>query len=518
MHPQLTPQFPKIGLLGLIPLLIVLGLSYWWFVVRVEVPAGNFLVLMRKVGKSLPPEADGQVVLYPELLASLGEPPDSTRYRGIIYEVKQEGRHFYDPFFWERRIFPAIVTAPDEIGIMIRKFGRALPDGKIVATEPGERGPLAEVIPPGVRKNINPYAYTVERFKRVRIPEGSVGVQTLYSGDPPKNPNRYVVDEGQRGVQPTVLPPGLYNANPFVKRIDVIDVRSHTIDFREGEAIHFPSKDSFDILIEGTVEYALRQDKAPYVMASIGDHSNIRSELILPFMRSLARIEGSKLEAREFISGESRKAFQDRVFDGLREQCFAQGIEIRATLIRRIEPPAAIAQPISDRQVADQRIEQYHTEITLAGSQAQLVEQEEMQRQNKELGEAQREVVTLTVDAEQSKAVALTEANKRLEVAKLNLEAARENAQAIVARGEADANVIRLGYEAEAKPLGEAVNAFGGGDTYAQYFFYQRLGPAVKSILASTDGPLADIFRALSQPRDPQPSSARSLGDQAQKN
>jgi regulator of protease activity HflC (stomatin/prohibitin superfamily) len=508
------PQLPKIpgrvALLLLIPLLVVLGVCYWWFVQRVEVGPGEVLVLVRKVGQALPAEAEGQVVLYPALLEELGEPADSVKYKGVLYDVKPEGRFFYDPFFYERDVRKATFIEQDEIGILIRKYGQPLPPGKIVATELHERGPLAEILRPG-RHNINPFAHDVKRVKPVRIQQGSVGVQTLFSGQDPANPNRYVVEKGERGVQPDVLPPGLYYNNPYVRRIDIIDVRSHTLDLRDDDAILFPSKDSFQIVIEGTVEYAVRQDMAPYVMAAIGDHQDVKKKLIIPYMKSFARIEGSKLEAREFISGETRKAFQDRVFEGLREQCSAQGIEIRATLIRRIEPPAEIANPISDRQVAEQQINQYQNEIKLAESQARLVEQEEMQKQNQEIGEADREVVTMTMQAEEHKAVALTEANKRLEVAKLELEAAQETAAALVSRGEAAAEVILLDYEAEAKPLSDAISAFGGGNTYAQYFFYQKLGPALKSVLASTEGPFADIFRSLSKAADagdanPEPS------------
>ena len=94
--------------------------------------------------------------------------------------------------------------------------------------------------------------------------------------------------------------------------------------------------------------------------------------------------------------------------------------------------------------------------------------------------------------------MALTQANKRLEVAKLELEAATETAAAMLARGQAEAEVVRLEYEAEARPLRDAIRAFGGGEGYAQYFFYQKLGPAIKSVLASTEGPFADIFRSLS--------------------
>jgi len=494
------PKIPgRVALFGLILLLPILAVCYWWFVQRVEVGPEEVLVLVRKVGRDLPAEAETQVVLYPELLRTLGEPPGSTRYKGILYEPKPPTRYFYDPFFWERRTVKAPTIQEGEIGIKIRKYGKPLPAGKTVATEPDERGALAEVLTPGRHYGINPLAYEVKSVKPVFIPEGHIGVQTLYAGEPSENPNRYVVEKGKRGVQPDVLPPGMYYNNPYVKRIRLIDVRSHTIDLRDEEAIRFPSNDSFEILIEGTVEYAIRQDMAPYVMTAIGDHDDIKDKIILPNAKSLSRIEGSKLVAREFISGEARAAFQDKVFEGLREQCYTQGIEIRAVLFRRIEPPGAIADPISDRQVAEQQVRQYENEINLADSQAKLVEQEEMQKQNQAIGQANREVVTVTKEAEQRKAVALTEANKRLEVAKLDLEAAKETAAALTARGEAKAEVILLDYKAQAKPLRDAISAFGGGDTYAQYFFYQKLAPALKSVLASTEGPFADIFRALSQ-------------------
>ncbi len=503
------PQIPKLLLLLLVPVaLVLLGVCYWWFVQRVEVGPGEVLVLVRRVGAALPAHATAgkelsaavreQVVLSPALLRELGEPENSNRYQGIKYEVQSEGRHFYDPFLWQRRIARAIVINQNEVGIQIRKYGKPLPPGKVVATTDDERGPLAEVLMPA-RYNINPFAYEVKRVPPIEIPPGFVGVQTLIHGTEPSNPNAWVVEEGERGVQPGVLTPALYYNNPYVRKIDLIDVRSHTLDLRGNDAIRFPSKDSFEITLEATVEYAIRQDMAPYVMVAIGDHTDIEAKLILPYARSLARIEGSKLLAREFISGEAREAFQEEVFQGLHAQCGAQGIAIRATPIRRIEPPAAIASPISDRQLADQQIKRYQNEMKVAESQARLVEQEELVTQNQAIGGANREVVAIIKQAEQTQAVALTEANKRHEVAKLQLQAAEEEAAAILSRGKAEADVILLGFKAEAEPLRDAIAAFGNGESYAQFLFYQKLGPSLKSILASTEGPFADIFRSLSE-------------------
>ena len=502
------PNIPKFALLLLLALILAgLGVGYWWFVQRIEVPAEHVLILMRRTGSTLPsvdPNGDllpehlrDQVVLYPEMLEELKEITGYERtYKGIVYEPLPEGRYFYDPFLWERMIVPAVVIGQDECGILIRKYGSALPPGKSVATEPYERGPIAKVLEPG-RHNINPLAFDIKRVPRVEIEAGHVGVTTLLYGEKPENPNAWVVVEGEQGVQPDVRPAGRYYLNPYVERVDKIDVRSRTLDLNKDDAIRFPSKDSFEIVLDVTVEYAIRQDRAPYVMVAIGDHKDIESKLILPYARSLARIEGSKLLAREFIT-DTRKGYEESVFHGLREECGKQGIEIRSTLIREIQPPDEIANPISDRQIAGQQIKQYESEIAVAESQAKLVEQEELQNQNRKIGEAQREVVTLIKKAEQTKEVALTEAKKRFEVAKLKLEAAREEAAAIFSRGKAEAEVVLLNAKAEAEPLAEAVRAFGGGEMYAQYFFYQQLSPALKSVLADTNGPFADIFRTLS--------------------
>lgn len=511
-----------VSLVALVPILLALGFAYRWFVQRVEVEQNQILILVRKVGKTLSaPGADeasplmDQVVLYPQLLQAAGAAPDSTEYKGILYEPKLEGRHFYDPFLWRRIIVPATTIEQNEVGIKIRRYGRPLADGKIVATEPDERGPIAEVLRPG-RYNLNPFAYDVKRVPAVFIPNGHVGVQTLYSGADPSEPNRYVVKvAGERGVQPDVLPPGMYYNNPYVRRIDVIDIRSHTLDLHDADAIRFPSNDSFEIVVDCTVEYAIRQDQAPYVMVAFGDHDDIKDKLILPFAKSLARIEGSKVVARELIAGSAREVFQNAVFKGLREQCYSQGIEIRATPIRRIVPPPEIAEPISARQLASQRIQQFQSEIKVAEAEAALVEQQEMQAQNQAIGQANREVVAAVTQAQQQKSVALTAANQRLEVARLALETARANATALLARGQAAAEVARLGFEARARPLRDAVAAFGSGEAYAQYYFFQKLAPAVKSVLASTDGPFADIFRSLAGSVPRVPPAPRSSGDAA---
>ena len=52
---------------------------------------------------------DGKVAR--EVRAMRDGQPDINRYKGVVYEPKAEGRYFFDPFFWQRKIVPATIIA-----------------------------------------------------------------------------------------------------------------------------------------------------------------------------------------------------------------------------------------------------------------------------------------------------------------------------------------------------------------------------------------------------------------------
>jgi hypothetical protein len=489
-----TRRISRLALLfGLAFMLFFAVGAVYWFIIRVEVDAGQILVLVNKTGRELPAELMHEfgVVLYPELVHAIAAKTNRSdeyvrhHYKGIRYEVLPEGRYFPNPYSFATMKLLATTIQQNEMGVLIRRFGKPLPFPKTVATEPDERGTVADILRPG-RHNVNLFAYDVQRFPAIQIPEGHVGVVTLLSGKEPTHKNTFTVEPGEKGVQRETLPPGLEYYNPYLKRIEIVDVRSHKYDMLSHDAIHFPSNDSFTITIEGTIEWAIRPDRVAEVTVSYGDAQDILDKIILPNTRSIARIQGSKLDAREFISGKTRTAFQDKLLSELRSECWQQGVEIRAALVRDIQPPT--------------------NEMKEAQSEAMLVEQRELQEQNKAIGDARRKVVTVVKESEQKKGVVITNAQQKLEVAKLQLEAAAKQAQAVVSRGQAEADVVLFHYQARAEPLATAVQAFGSGKTYAQQYFLQRVAPSITSIMTNTEGPFAEIFRQL-QTFDAKPAS-----------
>jgi len=134
--------------------------------------------------------------------------------------------------------------------------------------------------------------------------------------------------------------------------------------------------------------------------------------------------------------------------------------------------------------VAVQDANKYGQQIEQAKSEAELVKQETLAVQNKEKVEADTRRIRAVIVAEQGREVRLTQANRDLEVAKLENAAAKAQAEAKLLRAGAEGNVIRMRNEAEAGVIENQVKAFGTGLNLARYVFYGRIGPKIRSILS----------------------------------
>ena len=123
-------------------------------------------------------------------------------------------------FFW--RIEPA----PGEIAVLIRKTGKDLPSGQILALEKGQKGIQLDVLAEG-RWFKNPYSWDWEIRKITDIPAGKLGVLTrLYGKELPGG--QILAPEGYKGIVPKVLGPGKHRINPYaygVQQFDAITIR-----------------------------------------------------------------------------------------------------------------------------------------------------------------------------------------------------------------------------------------------------------------------------------------------------
>ena len=413
--------------------------------------------------------------------------------KGIQLEVFAEGRWFKNPYTWDWEIQKITDIPAGKLGVLTRLYGNDLPGGQILAPE-GCKGIVAKVLGPG-KHRVNPYAYGVQLFDAITIRPGFGGVTTSLVGQdvladalPEEDRNTFLVKDGMKGVLPGILDAGTYYLNPYMVVVTEVNLQSQRFELSGDDAISFLTLDGFTVNVEGTIEYALMRDRAALLTHQVGDMDDILKKIVLPKARGFSRIEGSKNPAKNYIAGTTRQKFQDNLESHLIAQCKNWGVEIKSVLIRNITPPDAIASIIREREVAVQDAVKYGQQIEQAKSEAELVKQEMLAVQNKEKVEADTARIRAVIAAEQGREVILTQANRDLEVAKLGNAAAKAQAEAKLLRAAAEGNVIRMRNEAEAGVIENQVKAFGTGLNLARYAFYGRIGPKIRSILSGDQG------------------------------
>ncbi len=423
--------------------------------------------------------------------------------KGIRLEVLAEGRYFRNPYVWGWEIHPITDIPAGKVGVLTRLHGAGLPPDKIIAGE-GTKGILAEVLRPG-KYRLNPYAYQVGQFDAITIRAGCVGVvnsqiglDPLRTDLPPDKRNQFLVDKDMKGVLPEVLDPGTYYLNPYLFTVVEVNLQSQRFELSGEDAIAFLTMDGFTVNVEGTIEFALARDRAALLTHRVGDMEDIVLKVIMPRARGFSRLEGSKKPAINYIGGETRRQFQDNLEAHLRQTCEEWGVAVKSVLIRNIIVPEAIASIIRDREVAVQNARKFEQQIAQARSKAELTRQETLAVQNREKVAAETVRIRAVIEAQQEQEVRTVAAQQDLEVARLESEAAVFQAEARLLQAGAERDVVRLDNQAQADVFGAQARAFGSGLQYARYVFYQRLAPRLRAVIAG-DQPdgLGGLFRPL---------------------
>ncbi len=471
-----------LGPIVIVTLILFIPIFIWFFC-RIEPREGQIAVLTHKIGRDLP---TGQIMaLKPE-------------EKGIQLDVLAEGRHWRNPYAWDWE-FAKITDIPaGKLGVVTRLYGADIPPHQIIADK-DTKGILADVLGPG-KYRMNPYAFQVDQYDAITIRPGFCGVVTALVGEDVlgAGTNRvagFLVQPGMKGVLPEVLEPGTYYLNPFVYNVVELNLQSQRFEMSGSDAINFLTMDGFTVVVEGTIEFAVQREKAALLTHRVGDMEDIVRKVIMPRTRGFSRIEGSKHPATTFIVGETRQQFQKDLEAHLRSTCNEWGVDIRSVLIRNIIPPDEIASIIRDREVAVQESKKYEQETEQAKSKAELVKQETLALQNKERVDAETAQIRAVIAANQEQAVRVVSANKDLEVAKLERDAAAAQSQAILLKAQADADVVRMSNTAEAAVIANQVQAFSNGLNYARNTFYRKVGPRIQSVVSSDrDDGLGALF------------------------
>jgi hypothetical protein len=503
---------PLIVLVGLIAFFyIVVYEGIWvWVVENTEVPPDKMLILVAKTGKEMPA---GRIIAGP------GE-------KGVLLEPLGTGRHFVNPFFYERQLKNQVVVGPGQIGIVVNKFGKELPSGEFLADE-SQRGIQRDVLLPGTYK-LNPYAYEIRTVQMKEIEPGHVGIIAARSG---KNAASQLAEPGERGVQKTVLQPGLYALNPEAYSVESIEIGFNQITMAHAgklpetqttgqnqnknsgllqqqvanerangknqtgkpvlSAVKFPSSDGFEITLDVTLLWQLLPSDAPEVFARYGNIGKIEQNILIPQINSTARIKGSTFGAVDFIVGDKREEFQRAFQETIEKTLKEKKLQVDLALVQDTLVPDNISGPIQDSRIAAEwnitNVEKTKTEAKKAA----LDETIGKIRQIEQVVEFETQRLEGNMGAEREKEVTQIAAEARLKVAELGSQTAAIRADVKRKLASAEAKVVELKGKADGDGFALQVQAAGSPSDFNALQFAKQLPEQLKlSLIYAGDGTL----------------------------
>lgn len=498
-------------------------IGLYWFFFRVYVPQDMCMVLKHNFGEALP--------------AGVLVAPDAS-YRGIIEEPLGPGRYFFNPIAWETKVIPLTKISPGDpttwewvhslsaaqreliragkfkfkgefpmVGVVVRKFGKAPPDGgEFVSRDSEYRGTLLEVLTPGTYK-INTNLYDIREEPATVIPAGFVGVVTnqidvngLEEDDGQSDAlkgqlaGRVLSGAGLRGTVEDVLQPGVYFINPLVQKVILMEIGFNEysqvkVSDLENNRISFPSDTGYDIRIGVTIVWGIDPKHAAQIINEFGNIDRVLSTVIGSQLPSICRNIGSTYDARDFIHGEKREMFQRDLTEELQKVCRAKNVEVLLALVREIEVHAPASTGTGEEVTEDLKrtIQQSYIAIEkrltkqkqrdAAVVRAELEEARKKVDIARETIQADTRVMVANVLAEAEKEAAQIDAQADLEVATIEEQIATLDAKRIEILGQANADVEKFKKQAEAEGYKLLVDAFGGGRAFNLYTFADKFEP-----------------------------------------
>ncbi len=501
----------------------------WRIVPVITVPAGSVGVVTSKTGKEL---AAGEILA----------PDDDSK--GVWRRVLGPGTYRLNPEGYDVEVVNAINIPIGYAGVVTSLAGKPAPVGKFAG--PGEKGVFEKILQPGLYY-VNPRAYQVDVVEigmnqvsivgksgtvvltkaqstsanglaelqqntlltqnakradymsrnadlgilnaeeaQLNLSQAPLGSAARAKGAPKKTasvqqqggrPSYGRQQQGYRAPTPAATKPPVQT--------------SDSVAFGMNQFVQFPSSDGFAIMLDMTVEFELMPENISRIYMLYGDLPAVVSKIILPQILSVSRMKGSGYKAREFIDGEGRQKFQKEMTDELVKILGEKSILVRNAIVRHVEVPSDILQPIQETSIAKEQDLTNKTQQETAKKQAKLNTELAMVDQRKRETEQETEKITATIAAEMRKDVAGIAADAQLKVAEINLNAAKIQAEISRTRGEAEAKAKFLVENEKALGAKRRADVFKDAGTLADLQFVDSLSPNLSiRVLHSGEGTL----------------------------
>jgi uncharacterized membrane protein YqiK len=368
--------------------------------------------------------------------------------RGPQKDILLPGTYYINPLVFKVILEMAKEVQPGEVAVIVSNIGK----------DPGEevrRSMAAKVRERMEREEQAHVVQAAARLDKLADEQRDVNEiqEDLLSTDPADRRldegahEAYVVPEGYRGIQETVVGPGRYYINTLAITPIVIPTTNQTVEWTTGDAsdtfnpFEVISKDGFTMQLEVRVVFRVKPEDAPFMVAKIGSIDKLIQNVMHPLIDSIFRNQASESSAMAYL--QNRHEEQERAEARVRAHLLKYHVDVVNVLICHIHLPAELMKTQTEKILAEQRQNMFDAQREAEEKRIQL-ERITAQANN------QKDLMAATVGVEI--------AGKRAEQRKAEAEG---EAHYILSTGRAEAEKVRLMGEAQGVAYREQVNALG---------------------------------------------------------
>lgn len=468
-------------------------LFFDWEILPVTIVApGKVAIVTSKIGSTLP---EG------EFIAERGQ-------KGIWHGVLGPGKYRMNPYGYTIEIVDAISIPIGYAGVITSLSGAQAENGEFAGEK--QKGVRRDVLQPGLYY-VNPKEYKVDVLE---IGINQVSLLGHGGGKVVTKARQLGSNEALNMLQSAVL------EKQEAKRQDYLSKRSSSAQeqkFKTGtaadfaakpaaaqapappaegalnltELVSFPSRDGFQISLDMTVEFELSPEAIAGIFRRYGDLPAVVDKIIMPQITSISRNKGSEYRAKDFIVGEGREQFQEDLTVLLEQTLGAKGIKVYNALIRHVEVPDEIREPIQQASIAVEQDLTNKERQNTARKEAELNTELSLIQQRGEQVQQETEKIKAEIAADLGKQVAEIQAGTLKKEAEIKKITAAIAADKIRVLGEAEAAALQQVDGEKAVGLKLKTAVFGDPVAYARWRFADTLNPAMKvNIVHAGDGTL----------------------------
>lgn len=367
--------------------------------------------------------------------------------RGPQKDILLPGTYYINPLLFKVIPETAKEIRPGEVAVVVSNVGKD-PSEEVrremadKVRQRMEREELEQAEESAARLDMIDDDRTVEQIK-AELMNGDPADRRLDEGAH----EAYVVPEGYRGIQETVVGPGRYYVNTLAISPIVIPTTNQTVEWTAGEVANtfnpfeVISKDGFTMQLEVRVVFRVKPEDAPFMVAKIGGIERLIQNVMHPLIDSIFRNQASESSAMAYL--QNRHEEQERAEARVRAHLLKYHVDVVNVLICHIHLPEELMKTQTEKILAEQRQNMYNAQREAEEKRIQL-------EKTKSQADNQKDLMAATVGVEI--------ASKRAEQRKAEGEG---EAHYIQQTGRAEAEKVRLMGEAQGVAYHEQVNALG---------------------------------------------------------